>query len=466
MGHTTKLISASSASSAVNQPLVAAVRPRCVSVVKSSLVVEVVFVRRPAHKLNGIPRERASRLRSASCPGKVRLPGGAVMHVITILGGGLVGSAIARDLAVDANLSVRVVDINDASLSAISARIGSSARTIRADLSDPARVASVIADADLVIGAVPGWMGFQVLSTIIANRKSFVDISFMPEDASLLSAKAREAGVVGVVDCSVAPGMSNALTARAVSEFDEPLEARIYVGGLPQVRRWPYDYAAVFSPIDVIEEYTRPARFVEHGQVVTREALSDVELLEFEGVGTLEAFNTDGLRSLMHSLKVPWMKEKTMRFPGHVERMRMLRESGFFSTEPLRVGAVELRPVDMTCRLLSRAWKLPEGEGDITVMRIEVFGRNGGKSMRQVFDLLDRYDPESRITSMARTTGFPCAIVARMLLDGGLKLQPGVYFPEAIAPQRAALDRLLSELARRNVVFRHRTEPHPEAARS
>jgi len=95
----------------------------------------------------------------------------------------------------------------------------------------------------------------------------------------------------------------------------------IYVGGLPIVRQWPYEYKAVFSPLDVIEEYTRTARFVENGRVVTRPALTDLERVDFEGVGTLEAFNTDGLRTLIQTIPAPNMKEKTLRYPGTRNRI-------------------------------------------------------------------------------------------------------------------------------------------------
>lgn len=377
------------------------------------------------------------------------------MRNIVVLGAGLVGSVIARDLANEPDFRVSAVDLDEATLAAAAKRCGDRVRTVRADLSVPAHVAECVKDADLVIGAVPGWLGLAVLRTVIAHRKPFADISFMPEDASRLSPSAAEAGVVGVVDCGVAPGMSNVLSARAAADVEHPEQLRIYVGGLPQVRRWPYEYAAVFSPIDVLEEYTRPARVVEGGKLVVKTALSEVEHLEFEGVGTLEAFNSDGLRSLADSLTVPDMSEKTMRYPGHAERMRAIRETGLLSYDKIRVGDVEIRPVDLTCALLKRVWRLPEGEGDITVMRVQVRGNTAGKHVRDVWDLVDRHDPETGFTSMARTTGFPCAIVARMILDGTIGLSPGVHFPEKLASNRAVLDRLLAELAARKVFYKH-----------
>jgi saccharopine dehydrogenase-like NADP-dependent oxidoreductase len=157
---------------------------------------------------------------------------------------------------------------------------------------------------------------------------------------------------------------------------------------------------------------------VENREVVTRPALSDVELIDFPGVGLLEAFNTDGLRTLIQTMKIPFMKEKTMRFPGHAEKMRMLRETGFFDKEPVLLSGINVRPLDLTSRLLFPMWKSNEGEEDFTAMRIKVEGKKDGTRKRYVFDLLDTYDRKTNTSSMARTTGYTCSTVVRLLRDG------------------------------------------------
>jgi saccharopine dehydrogenase-like NADP-dependent oxidoreductase len=385
------------------------------------------------------------------------------MHQITVLGGGLVGAVIARDLAQDDDNRVTVVDVNPGILQRIASSDGGRVSTIKADLRDASQVRNVVRDADAVVGAVPGWLGYSVLEQVIAASKPFVDISFMPQDPRPLDEAARAKGIVGLVDFGVAPGMSNILATRLALDMEQPKDLRIYVGGLPQVRRWPYQYAAVFSPADVIEEYTREARLVENRKVVVRTALTEVEPLDFDGVGTLEAFNSDGLRSLMWTLDVPNMKEKTLRYPGHVETMRVLRETGFFSHRAVRVGNVDVRPVDLTLALFANAWKLPDGEGDLTVMRVEVEGEHEGEAAYFAYDLHDRYDAATRTTSMARTTGFPCAVAMRLMLAGQLSLEPGVHFPEAVARKPNVLADLMAGLEQRGVVFRFRSE-RPEAA--
>ena len=209
----------------------------------------------------------------------------------------------------------------------------------------------------------------------------------------------------------------------------------IYVGGLPEVREWPYDYKAVFSPADVIEEYVRPARYVENGRLVVRPALSDAELINFPGVGTLEAFNTDGLRTLTRTIAAPDMKEKTLRYPGHIEKMAVLRETGFFSQEEIEVGGARVRPLDVTAKLLFPKWKMGPADRDITVMKIVVEGRKDGRDRRYTYDLLDRFDETTGVHSMARTTGYTATVAARMLARGLYRrqgrLRPGVDRPPA-----------------------------------
>jgi len=181
------------------------------------------------------------------------------MHRITVLGGGLVGSVMARDLARDDDIHVTVVDADHQRLQRIAREDGARLSTLHADLRDAEQVRNAVRDADAVVGAVPGWLGYQVLEQVIEASKPFVDISFMPQDPRPLDAAARDKGVVGLVDMGVAPGMSNILATRLALDMQKPRDLRIYVGGLPQVRRWPFQYAAVFSPADVIEEYTRPS---------------------------------------------------------------------------------------------------------------------------------------------------------------------------------------------------------------
>jgi lysine 6-dehydrogenase len=374
---------------------------------------------------------------------------------IIVLGAGLVGGPMARDLAADPTFEVTVADRDPEVLEKLVEL--ADITPLVADLSEPEAVTDLVSDFDLVVGAVPGFMGYRTLEAVIQAGRNVVDIAFFPEDPFALDTLAREKGVTAVIDCGVFPGMGSALIGRAARRLDQVDSVLTYVGGLPEVRQWPWEYKAVFSPIDVIEEYTRPARYIENGVEVTRPALSDPELLDFRGVGTLEAFNTDGLRTLLHTIGAPNMKEKTLRYPGHIEKMAVLREAGFFGTEPIEVAGRKVRPVDVTAAILFPAWKLDPGEGDLTVMQILVEGQKDGRRLCYSYDLLDHFDHDLQVTSMARTTGYTATMTVRLLAEG-LFTRQGIIAPEFLGEEPGCVPFLLEGLAKRGVVYREQLE--------
>jgi len=372
-----------------------------------------------------------------------------IQKQIIVLGGGLVGSAIAQDLAADSVFSVTVADRASEPLEFLAAQ---GIATVERDLSESATIRDLVEPFDLVVGAVPGFMGFAMLGAVIEAEKDIVDISFFPEDPFRLDALAKQRNVTAIVDCGLAPGLGNILMGRHDTMMDKVDTFLCYVGGLPVVRRKPYEYAVVFSPVDVIEEYTRPARYMEGGILVTKPALSDVELLDFEGVGTLEAFNSDGLRTLAKTMSAPNMKEKTMRYPGHADLIRIFRDTGFFSQEEIEVRGKPVRPLDVTTKLLFPAWKRKQGEEDMSIMRVIIVGKDKGKHVRHTYDLIDRYDKVKDVTSMARTTGYTCAGVVR-LVASGMFTRKGICPPEYIGVEARAFDSLLAGLAERGIAF-------------
>lgn len=368
---------------------------------------------------------------------------------ILVLGCGMVGSTIAAELSKIHNVSC--ADINANALEKLSIRF--KVKGITANLADPKIIKKIIAPFDLVIGAVPGFLGFAMMKAVLEAKKNIVDISFFAEDPFLLDDLAKKNGVVAATDCGVAPGMSNIIAGyhnrkMKISSF------LCLVGGLPIVRHFPYEYKAPFSPIDVVEEYTRPARYIENGISVTREALSDPEFIEFNEVGTLEAFNTDGLRSLVKTMPhIPNMKEKTMRYPKHIEYMRVLRETGFFDKHPIKINGVEIRPVDFTSRLLFPKWKLNEKEEEFTAMKVIVEGKEGKIDVKYTYTLFDKYDRKTDVSSMARTTGYTCCAVAELVLSGKFN-RTGVSPPEYIGADKDSFDFIIKYLRQRNVIYK------------
>lgn len=368
---------------------------------------------------------------------------------IAVLGAGMVGSAIAIDLS--ARHQVTSLDQNTVQLKNLHARNPAihiqPADLRRADLS------AVLAPYDLVITAVPGFMGYQLLKQVIEAGKNVVDISFFPEDALELHELAIQKQVTVITDCGVPPGMSNLILGH-YNAFMKISSFACYVGGLPVYPQPPFYYKAPFSPVDVIQEYLRPARLVEGGLLITKPALSDRELLDFAEVGKLEAFNTDGLRSLVHTMAhIPDMKEKTLRYPGHIDLIIALQQAGFFDTNPVMVADQQVIPLDLTSTLLLDQWKLQPGEPEFTVMKVIL----DGPQETITYSLLDYYDAATGFSSMARTTGFTCTAAAELLIQG-LFTEKGVFPPEKLGSRPDCFQFILNYLSQRNVHWRKTTE--------
>jgi len=361
----------------------------------------------------------------------------------------MVGRAMAFDLS--KKHEVTSADINTEALAKAS-RDGKII-TIQQNLKDTEKLARLVADFDLVVSAVPGFMGFETLKTIISCGKNFVDISFLPEDILQLNELAKKNKVIGIADMGVAPGMPNLIAGYHYAQM-KITDFEYMVGGLPKARVLPFQYKAPFSPVDVIEEYTRPARYVENGHIITRPAMSDSEFINFKEVGTLEAFNTDGLRSLIYTLsEIPNMKEKTLRYPGHISLIRAFQESGFFSHTPVKINNTEVSPFDFTTKLLFDKWKLGDEEAEFTIMRVIVTGEEKGKEKKITYDLYDEYDPGDKISSMSRTTGFTGTAGAELILRG-LFTEKGVFPPESVGKISDCFNFVLDYLKERKVIYK------------
>lgn len=376
------------------------------------------------------------------------------MKIVAVLGAGLVGREIARDLA--PHFQVLAIDRSPQRVAASTAGTGISGRV--ADLSTPAELARVVEPTDLVVGALPGAIGKAALETVIRAGKDVVDISFFPEDPFELDELARSRGVTALVDFGLAPGISNLLMGRHSAEMRQVERFECLVGGLPVVRSWPFEYKAGFSPADVVQEYLRPARYVENGRVVVRPALSDPELVHFDGIGALESLNTDGLRTLAATMRCPNMKEKTLRYPHHGRFMEALRQIGFFDTRPIEVDGVSVTPLAFTSALLFPHWTFDEAEEDFTLMRVTIDGVSAaGRHERITYDLHDRYDKQRGVTSMARTTGYTCTAGVHLLARGVFR-RKGICPPEFVGEDPTSSALVLAHLEARGVRLRKTVE--------
>lgn len=368
---------------------------------------------------------------------------------IAVLGAGMVGRTIAEDLAT--SFEVTSFDKSHESL-AILAQRAPSVKTQQYNLTEPGGYNALLKSFDVVVTAVPGFMGFGILKQVIEAGKNVVDISFSPEETLQLDALAKEKNVTAIVDCGVAPGMSNLVLGR----YNEEMKVHnfeCYVGGLPKIRKKPFEYKAPFSPVDVIEEYTRPARLMENGCIVTKPALTEIELMDFEGVGTLEAFNTDGLRSILYTMPhIPNMKEKTLRYPGHCELIIALQRSGFFNASSIPYKGIAISPLEFVSTILFNEWKLQPGEEELTVMKILIEGEKENVKQTIEYTLQDRYDVKSQTTSMARSTGYTCTAAVHLIAQKLFK-ESGVFPPEKVGRHQACFNFMIQYLKERNVIW-------------
>jgi len=372
------------------------------------------------------------------------------MQKVIVLGAGMVGSAMAIDLL--PSFKVAVADIDIKALEDIVLR-DVDISTYQLDVRDKEHLHETIRPFDFVISAVPGYLGYETLKTVIEAGKNIVDISFMPEDVLGLHELAEKNDVTAIVDCGVAPGVGNLILGR----YNEVLEVHDFlclVGGLPKERKWPFEYKAPFSPVDVIEEYIRPARYVEHGKIQTKPALSDPEYVHFDRTGTLEAFNTDGLRSLIFTMShIPNMKEKTMRYPGHIEKIKVLKEAGFFNEEAIDLEGRIVQPLEFTSQILFDKWKLHPGDEEFTVLRLIIRGTNReGDRTQIIYDLYDEFNKETGISSMARTTGYTATAAINMIAKGLFNCK-GIYPPELVGKNQVCFDYIMDYLKERDVDF-------------
>jgi lysine 6-dehydrogenase len=370
---------------------------------------------------------------------------------VIVLGCGKIGAVIAHEFHRRVPASkVTMADIDgDRSRKAATAIPGAGWTTI--DTSDKGSLVEKIRGHELVLGALPGDYGYTAITAAVEAGVNMVDVSFTPEDPTKLDAEAKERGVTVIPDCGVAPGLSNMLVGYGASRLDKVDSAYVMVGGIPETPVPPLGYTITWSAEGLVDEYVRGARIVKDGKIVEVPALSGLEEITFPGVGTLEAFYTDGLRTLADTLPgVTEMWEKTLRYPGHVEKVRLLRDLGFFSDEPVMVQGVKVPPRLATARLLERSLRMPD-VGDLLAMQITVKGVKGGKRLGYVFQVLDRYDHEGKVSAMARTTGYTAAIVAGELASKKIK-QTGVIPPEKLGMDQNFTKNLLSELRKLNIM--------------
>jgi len=364
---------------------------------------------------------------------------------ISVLGYGRVGKAIVDDLVKQGH-DVTVVDFS----------LEVRSLTTKADRPFHIRIYDALSieclrkwtlDHDLIVNALPGDVGYSVTKNAIEIGKNIVDISFAPQDYGPLRKLAEKKGVIVAVDCGLAPGMWNMMLADSELKMNTK-SCVCYVGGLPKKPEYPFGYKAPYHPRDVVEMYTRESRFLVDGKVITKPALTDMELIQINNI-TVEAFNTDGLRTMLEGMVTPTIIEKTLRYPGTAELMRIFRDIGFFNTGKIHIEEnIYVQPIKVFEKLAFPFWQFDKDEVDITLMQVVVDGERDGEDVRKTFKLYD--EACDGFSSMARTTGYTATAVVD-LINQKIIDEAGFYAPEDIGT--IAWDNVLHYLEDRGIII-------------
>jgi saccharopine dehydrogenase-like NADP-dependent oxidoreductase len=369
-----------------------------------------------------------------------------------VLGCGLIGKTVALDLAQDYDVTVM-----DPYAEALAAIDNPKIKKLQKSAGDSVALAEAAKDADIICGLLPSFLEASVQKQIVEMGKKYVSPSgFLHCDG--LDALAKKSGAVAVFDFGIAPGMSNFLVAKGAAMLEDLDFGCIYVGGIPDKLDPPFNYRTVFCLEDTMGEYCMPACYVKDNKLTEAPALSGLEEIEFQGLGKMEAFFTDGLRSAAVNMKGKFIAEKTIRWPGYVDTINVLKAAGCFNKEPITVDGQQVVPLKVTTELLRPLWKLcPEnGDRDLTVMRIVAKGPKEGKYVTYTWELIDKFDDKTMLHSMARTTGYPCAATARAV-EKGIISEPGFHAPETLANNQEFYNFIISEIAKHGVVFKMST---------
>ena len=374
---------------------------------------------------------------------------------ILVLGSGRIGAAIVYDLLRSQGVAqVGVADKNRGALARVARH--SSARRLAVhhlDSTNGKAVARLLGRYDAVTSALPYRQNLALARAAIRAGVPFCDLGGSHEvrDAQQqLHQVARRRGVALLPDCGLAPGLSSVLVAHGAMAFTRLERIHICVGGLPQRPQPPLDYALYFSPEGLINEYAEPVEIITGGRRRQVEPLTGLEAIRFRGLPPLEAFYTSGGSStLPHTFRqVRELHEKTIRYRGHCEKIRVLRALGLFSSETVRVGRGSVSPRQVLVRLLEQS--LGSNEPDIVLVRAVLEGQTPRGRRRLIYEMRDTYDRRSGLTAMMRTTAFPTSIAVQLLARG--EIPPGVHTLEQAVPA----EEFLRELRRRGVQVRRR----------
>lgn len=367
---------------------------------------------------------------------------------VLVLGAGRMGYGVVYDLVRSGDVeSVTVADLSSEKAKK-AAELSQKVKAERLDVSDYEKVLQIMQGFDVAISCVDYWHNFNLSRAAIEAKTNFCDLGgnvFVVERQLSLHEEAKRAGINVVPDCGLAPGMVSILVAHGIKNFEKVESVYIRVGGLPQNPKPPLNYQLAFSVEGLINEYIEPARIIRNGRLTEVKPMTEIEGIHFEGFPSLEAFQTSGGSSTLPQTflgKVNNLDYKTIRYSGHCEKFKTMIELGLCSSEQIEIEGQKISPRKVFAEVLSRS--LPSGEPDVVLVRVEIIGKKPEK--RLLYSIIDKFDSDSGLSAMTRTTAFPVSIVAQMIAKGEVSEKGAI-------PQEIVInsDKFIEELKKRKI---------------
>ena len=364
-----------------------------------------------------------------------------------VLGAGAQGSACAFDLLQRPEVDrVVLADLDvDKPRTFLKPFLGGVLDLLTLDATDDVAVRGAMEKVDGVASALPYYFNLDMTRLAIESKSNFCDLGGNTEIVDRqreMTVEAQEQHVSVVPDCGLAPGMVNILAQGGIDVLDKTESVKIYVGGLPQFPEPPLNYQLVYSLEGVLDYYTTPVLVLEDGKVIHKEPLTGLEAIEFDGLGELEAFLTAGGISRMpyrYRGLIPSMSYKTLRYPGHCELMKSMKNLGLMDTDPVEIRGKSVVPRDLLIKILDTELRKPLGE-DLVVMRVVISGILEGMPRTVTYEMVDYYDQDQGITAMMRTTGYSLAATAYMQSAG--LIPRGAHTPSECVPTEMYIQQL------------------------
>jgi lysine 6-dehydrogenase len=376
------------------------------------------------------------------------------MKILSI-GCGYIGSVLAEEIVHNLDFKKMIIcDSTKEKIEETAKKLGNKVFPLELDISNYSNLLEIIDNVDLVIGLSPGRLGFNVMKACVEKKKNLIDLSFMAENPLFFQKSALEGEVIIIPDCGVAPGLSNILIGKASSQLDEVEDVVIYVGGLPQNPVPPLNYKVTWCVEDLFEEYTRKAKIIRNGKTVEVDALEGLEKVEFEGLGKFEAFFTDGVRTLHDTIKANNLWEKTLRYSGHAEKIKLIKKLGLLKKEP--ITSINISPWEFMCKFWEENLSFFE-EKDFVLMRIKVSGRKGSAKFVHIYEVVDYFDEKRNITAMGRSTAYTAFAVIKLMIENRIG-RKGVIPPEILGMDKKLCEEIEHTLKEKGLVIKEKIE--------